>query len=253
MTDGSGQTTWGYDALDRLTSASYPNGDAVSYGYDAVGNRTSLTVNGNTTTNTFDAADRLTASGTTTYGYDANGNQTSTTVDGVTTTHAYDSLNRLTSVTSGGSTLASYSYNGDGLRTSKTVGGITTSFTWDPTGLGTVIADGDSYVCGLGLIGRITAGGTRTYATRTAWAARGSLRTTPAAWWGRRRTTRLAQRERARECSTASGTPASNWIARRASSTCGRATWIRGRGDFLPGIRLSASRMSHRVFTDSST
>jgi RHS repeat-associated protein len=164
MTDGSGQTTWGYDALDRLTSASYPNGDAVSYGYDAVGNRTSLTINGNTTTNTFDAADRLTASGTTTYGYDANGNQTSTTVGGVTTTYSYDSLNRLTSVTSGGSTLASYSYNGDGLRTSKTVSGVTTQFTWDPTGLGTVISDGDSYVWGLGLVGRITAGGTRTYA-----------------------------------------------------------------------------------------
>jgi RHS repeat-associated protein len=153
-------TSPGYDALYRLTSASYPNGDSVSYDYDAVGNRTSLTVNGNATTNTFDAADRLTTSGTTTYGYDANGNQTSKTIGGVTTTYAYDSLNRLTTVTGG----TSYAYNGDGLRTSKTIGGVTTSFTWDPTGLGTVISDGDSYLWGLGLIGRITSGGTRTYA-----------------------------------------------------------------------------------------
>jgi YD repeat-containing protein len=56
IADSAGTTTWGYDALDRLTSASYPSGDAVSYGYDAVGNRTSLTVNGSTTTNNRDVS-----------------------------------------------------------------------------------------------------------------------------------------------------------------------------------------------------
>jgi YD repeat-containing protein len=35
-----------YNAIDRLTNVSYPNGDTTVYGYDKVGNRTSHTVNG---------------------------------------------------------------------------------------------------------------------------------------------------------------------------------------------------------------
>lgn len=49
MTGGAGTTTWTYHALHWLTAAAYPNGDSVSYGYDAVGSRTSLTANGTTT------------------------------------------------------------------------------------------------------------------------------------------------------------------------------------------------------------
>ena len=33
-----------------MTDVEYPNSDEISYGYDDVGNRTSLTVNGTTTT-----------------------------------------------------------------------------------------------------------------------------------------------------------------------------------------------------------
>ncbi len=53
MTDSTGTTSWGYDALDRLTSATYPNADQVGYGYDIVGNRTSQTVNGMTTSSSY--------------------------------------------------------------------------------------------------------------------------------------------------------------------------------------------------------
>jgi RHS repeat-associated protein len=138
----------------------------VGYAYDAVGNRTSLTLNGVTTTNTFNAGDRLTSSdsGAVSYGYDDNGNLTSRTEGGVTTTYAYDALNRLTGVSSGGVTSASYSSNGDGLRVSKTVGGVTTPFTWDPTGIGTLLGDGDRYLWGHGPIGRIDANSIATYA-----------------------------------------------------------------------------------------
>jgi RHS repeat-associated protein len=111
-------------------------------------------------TNTFDAKDRLTASGSVTYGYDDNGNLTSRTEGGVTTTYGYDSLNRLTSVTGG----TSYSYNGDGLRVGKTVASVTTDFTWDPTGIGTLLSDGDDYLWGAGLIGRIDTNDDATYA-----------------------------------------------------------------------------------------
>jgi RHS repeat-associated protein len=162
MTDGAGTTTWTYDAIDRLTNASYPNGDVTAYGYDAAGNRTTHTVNGVLTTNTFDAANRMTASGTATYTYDTNGNQTGRTLAGVATTYSYDALNRLAGI--GGAITASYSYNGDGLRTSKTTGGTTTTYTWDPAALPVVLADGDEYVWGNGLLSQVTAGGAATYA-----------------------------------------------------------------------------------------
>ena len=47
MTDSTGTTTYTRDALDRLTGVATPDGlggtKTVSYGYDAAGNRTSLT------------------------------------------------------------------------------------------------------------------------------------------------------------------------------------------------------------------
>ena len=144
-----------------MTEVDYPNSDVVSYGYDAVGNRTSLTVNGTTTTNTFDNANELTAAGSDSYSYDDTGNLTSKTVSSVTTTYGYDELNQLTSIS--GPTSASYVYNGDGLRVSKTVSSTTTNYTWDQTGIGQVISDGNDYVWGLGLISHI-ASGTPTYA-----------------------------------------------------------------------------------------
>jgi YD repeat-containing protein len=162
MTDTSGTTTWGYDALYRLTSATYPYADVIGYGYDAVGNRTSLTVNGVGTTNTYDNGDRMTASGSDTYSYNNNGNLTSKTLGGVTTNYTYDQLNRLTALS--GSVTASYIYNGANLRVAKTTGGVTTNYTWDQTGLGTVVGDGNEYVWGAGLISRVTVANVTTYA-----------------------------------------------------------------------------------------
>jgi YD repeat-containing protein len=52
MTDSAGTTIWTFDNPDRLTNASYPNGDSVAHGYDKMGNRTSHTVNGVAKTNT---------------------------------------------------------------------------------------------------------------------------------------------------------------------------------------------------------
>ncbi len=162
MTDSAGTTSWTYDNLDRLTNVSYPNGDTVAYGYDAVGNRTSHTINGVPKTNTFDQANRMTASGADTYTYDANGNQLTKTSGGTTTTYAYDALNRMTGIT--GPVTATYTYNGDGLRVRKVVGAATTNYTWDVLGLPVVLADGDEYVWGAGLVGRVVGGTTATYA-----------------------------------------------------------------------------------------
>jgi YD repeat-containing protein len=145
MTNSAGTTSWTYDDLDRWTNVSEPNGDTVAYGYDAVGNRTSHTINGVPKTNTFDLANRMTASGSDSYTFDANGNQTSKTSGGTTTTYSYDALNRRTGIS--GPVSAGYSESGDGLRVRTVLGGATTDFTWDALGLPVIITN-EASMCG---------------------------------------------------------------------------------------------------------
>jgi YD repeat-containing protein len=76
-----------------VTSADDSGGDDYAYGYDANSNRTSITVNGATTTATYNAADQITGFGSETFGYDANGNQTARTTGAGTTTWSYDARN----------------------------------------------------------------------------------------------------------------------------------------------------------------
>ncbi|MBF6611715.1 MAG: SBBP repeat-containing protein [Chloroflexi bacterium] len=65
MTDGTGTTTFGYDSLNRLTSVLQGNGKAIGYGYDLMGNVTSITypqaANGQrrTSTRVYDDANRV--------------------------------------------------------------------------------------------------------------------------------------------------------------------------------------------------
>jgi RHS repeat-associated protein len=79
MTDGGGMTTYGYRSVGTLgaglvASVDGPlTGDTVSYGYDELGRDVSLTLNGVTTSRTFDALGRLATQvdpiGTFTYAY----------------------------------------------------------------------------------------------------------------------------------------------------------------------------------------
>ena len=110
-----GQTLYGYDALNRLISWTPPSGQATSYRYDAVGNRTSQAgVNGNTIY-AYDDADRLLTAGARSFTYDGNGNRLTTMTGGTMTTYGWDSLNRLMSVAGGGAN-SHYAYDGDGNR-----------------------------------------------------------------------------------------------------------------------------------------
>jgi RHS repeat-associated protein len=132
---GAAETTgYTYDDLDRLKTVTYPadapfpQGRLVTYGYDAVGNRTSeITTNPITAavlaskTGTFDNANRLTAltdnldpGQTTAFTWDRNGNQTSKTVAGVTTDYRYDVRDKLVEITQGASVLERFQYDAEG-------------------------------------------------------------------------------------------------------------------------------------------
>ena len=116
---------WSYDNLYRLKgeiiTASTPTG-AVSYAYDAVGNRTSRTstlAGILTTNNYFDANDWLDADSNTNNGsawFDKNGN----TRTNDAAVYLYDWANRLTNAVIGAMNVAIV-YNGDGQRVKKTV------------------------------------------------------------------------------------------------------------------------------------
>ena len=128
QTDGANQTTsYTYDPLGHLATVTDPNSRTTTYSSDAVGNQlTKQDPGGNCaatpktgcTTDTYDAADRLTtiaySDGVTpnvAYSYD-NVNQRTGMVDGTgTSTWAYDSLGRLVTTTNGAGATVSYGYD----------------------------------------------------------------------------------------------------------------------------------------------
>jgi RHS repeat-associated protein len=158
--------TFGYDANARLTSESVYKGaqlvaylgnpaapatQAITYAYDAVGNRTAKSVvtptGAETTAYSYDANDRLTSEVLTTatgstvptsYTWDGNGNMASKTTPSEYTSYVFDADNRLIEVRRGPNqatavTVASYGYDADGQRVRKTTPVGTTDFLIDPT------------------------------------------------------------------------------------------------------------------------
>jgi len=106
--DQSGTHAYGYDALDRLTSATYTGTPAESYAYDSVGNRTSSQ---RSATYSYQPFNRLTATTAATYLYGNNGNMTTKTEGSGTTQFAWDFENRLTQVVTPSSGSVSYKYD----------------------------------------------------------------------------------------------------------------------------------------------
>lgn len=115
-----------YDVLGRLTNATQ-GGGSHQYSYDWAGNPLTKYYNGNPTTHTYNAANRmLTVNGVTEFAYDANGNMTQSGAQALT----WDVRGQLRSV--GGST---FNYDAFGRRTVKTeptiLGGTTTkNYNW---------------------------------------------------------------------------------------------------------------------------
>ena len=133
LTDRRGSQAFGYDTLDRLTSASHPLlATPQGFAYDPVGNRTT----GGSVVN---AGNQLTADATHTYQYDDNGNLTRKTLlaTGTYTQYTYDAENRLTKVedfVAGNPTPAftsTYRYDGLGRRIEKVANGQTKRYVYD--------------------------------------------------------------------------------------------------------------------------
>lgn len=130
-----GTLTYGYDALDRLTSED-GTGQQRSYSYDAVGNRTQRqqTENGATATTTYQYAsdsNRLTAIDSQAATTDATGNLTQ---DRASRLLGYDAQNRLANVKINGQQIAEYRYNSLGQRIAKLTGQGFTTYLYGPDG-----------------------------------------------------------------------------------------------------------------------
>ncbi len=132
MTDGASRvTTYGYDDLDRLTSADHPTLPAPldtlpsleTFTYDGVGNRTMSGY-------AHDANHRMRSSPGHTYDYDEDGNQkVRDPGQSSQATYTWDLDNRLTAFASG-ATSAAYAQDPFARRLRKTVGSTTTWFLW---------------------------------------------------------------------------------------------------------------------------
>lgn len=114
--------TFAYDALGRTTGMTRAS-VSMSYGYDAVGNRTSRTdYNAATTSYAYDDLNRLTTvtypnSTSASYDYDALSRITSATNENGTVTVSYDNRGRIAATTDVFDQLLEYAYDENGNRT----------------------------------------------------------------------------------------------------------------------------------------
>jgi len=120
---------YGYDALSRLTSVDYDDGQTQTYTFDPMGNRTQKADSVTGTENyTHNNANMLLTRGSNNYTNDLNGN----TFTGGGRTNTWDAQDRLTQVVGGGNT-TSYVYGYDGQRRRYTVGTTSTDYILDGT------------------------------------------------------------------------------------------------------------------------
>jgi RHS repeat-associated protein len=132
----SNSTYYYFDNGNRLTRVTGPLSRNTDFAYDAAGNMTSRTdAKSQTTTLSYDVLNRLTSKSgavTVSYAYDDVGRRTSMTDSIGTTTYSYNTVNQLTSTTVPGSKTIAYAYNNVGALTSRTdAGGVDTTFEYD--------------------------------------------------------------------------------------------------------------------------
>lgn len=161
--DDADAHTYTYDMLYQLTFVDYNDGNDTTYGYDALGNRTSV----DGTAYLRNSLNQYTSVGGVSYGYDNNGNLTS--INGDDYEYVYDCENRLIEAKENNSTVATYKYDYRGRRIIKTAGGMTTEYVYDGDQIIAEYEDSTlvhKFVYGPGIdepVCMITAGGTRYY------------------------------------------------------------------------------------------
>ncbi len=139
----SGTTSYAYDSADRQWKVTDPESRVTTYVYDRDSWVTSTTyANGVLTTNTWDAALRLTKVETKksdstlierfVYTYDKAGNRLSVTLaNSSTTSYEYDKLERLTKMTEPGSVVTTYKYDKVGNLVEEKKGSTTKTYSYD--------------------------------------------------------------------------------------------------------------------------
>jgi RHS repeat-associated protein len=130
-------TTYTFDSLSRLTQIAATGLATISYAYDELSRRTSMTDGSGTTTYSYDRMGRLTQAaqpnGTTAYAYDPDSNRTSLTYPGpVAVSYVYSNAGRLSSLTDWGSRSSSFTYTPAGLAKTVTLpNSMVTTYTYD--------------------------------------------------------------------------------------------------------------------------
>jgi RHS repeat-associated protein len=167
---------WTYDDAYRLLSETRKDGSAVTtyqaaFTYDPAGNRSSQTVNGATTSYTYNSLDQMLTAGAIQYQYDGRGNLQRITNGSNVTQYTFNAADKLTNVALPNSTNIAYTYDADGRRVKQTSGSQITNYLWDEaSSYGDVVLETNgsgatlaSYVLGGTELLSQTRGGTTNY------------------------------------------------------------------------------------------
>jgi len=143
VTDAEGQTTsYTYDTAGQLVGIDYPGTEPdVTFTYNDMGQRASMTDGLGSTTWDYDNLNRLVSvtdpfNATVGYSYDAASNRTGLSYpDGKTVSYTYDAINRLTNVTDWASQVTGYTYDAAGNVTNVSrPNSVTSEYTYDIAG-----------------------------------------------------------------------------------------------------------------------
>lgn len=131
-------SNYSYDALNRLTTISYPDTTSATYGYDVLSRLTTATNPAGTVTIAYDNRGRV-SSVTDVFGqvvsylYDANSNRTQLSLNGASNAaYQYDVINRLTQLTDNASLNTTFVYDATNKLTSRTLpNGVASTWEYD--------------------------------------------------------------------------------------------------------------------------